>query len=168
MKKVDLIDPSSDFILAAAYRGEIDGIDPSELMLARAEHASRRLFRDVKDILAHISQARVVVTEAPRICLCGGHDSEPKSCPLAVADVRMVWFESYYDFVHEAALIQGCAIIMHDMDLIGERQVIRKFMLRGASPEQIRAFIKIWGPAQGLTGLYKDPVLGVAGGFLAM
>ncbi len=42
-----------------------------------------------------------------------------------------------------------------------------KIVCQAGSPEQIRAFMTAWAPAQGLVDIYGDPARGFAGGYLA-
>jgi hypothetical protein len=41
-----------------------------------------------------------------------------------------------------------------------------KVVCQSGTPEQIRAFMQVWGPEHGLTGIYGDPMRGFAGGYI--
>jgi len=42
-----------------------------------------------------------------------------------------------------------------------------KIVCQAGSPEQIRAFMEVWAPREGLADIYGDPARGFAGGYLA-
>jgi hypothetical protein len=48
-----------------------------------------------------------------------------------------------------------------------ERDGRTKVVCQSGTPEQIEAFMCVWGPAHGLTDIYGDPARGFAGGYLA-
>lgn len=63
----------------------------------------------------------------------------------------------------EAAAQEGVAYLATVTDRDGREKVI----LGGCTtPEMVRAFMREWAPAQGLTGVYGDPARGFAGGYL--
>jgi hypothetical protein len=130
-------------------------------MLARAEERARRFRRDLKEVIQELAEARAVVTTAPRVCLCGGHDSEPESCPMAAADCRQI---QLCRGLPEAAAVQGYAALMLDAELRGSA-FVRKIVLRFGRQEQILAFMEEWAPSQGLTDIHVDHARGIAGGY---
>src|SRR5690606_18322240 len=63
---------AADHCLAAAYRGECPGVDPTALMVWRAETRAAFQGRSVEDILADVERARQALRKAPRIDLGAG------------------------------------------------------------------------------------------------
>ena len=63
---------AADHCLAAAYRGQCPGVDPTALMVWRAETRAAFQDRSVEEILADVERARQALREAPRIDLGAG------------------------------------------------------------------------------------------------
>jgi hypothetical protein len=151
----------NDQTLAAAYRGEIEGVNPGELMLARAKEIARIFSRTLREVLDDLAEARAVVTTAPRLCRCGEHDSDPESCPVAAADLRHV---RYVRYLPEAGVIQGHTLLLSEPEPRGPG-FVKKIVIHNGSPEHIRAFMEIWAPKHGLKRIYGDIASGSAGGY---
>jgi hypothetical protein len=169
---------AADHCLSAAYRGECPGVDPDELMRCRA--ASRAAFqkRELSAVLADIERARAAIRDAEWIALattdkfgccrgCGNKvmatDDDPSwdycVCPRA-RDMREY---GQLRELPEASARENECIVAEGLPLRDGR---RKIVCQSGSPDQIRAFMEIWGPAQGLRDIYGDPARGFAGGYL--
>lgn len=179
-----LLIAAADHCLTAAYRGECPGVDPDALMRWRA--ASRAAFqrRAVEAVLADVERAREALMDAPVVRLspepwepaCGVHGRtgacwqsggpDPSvrtdACyamgdPLLAVDMR----GQYIPELPEAAARDGVCFIAS----LTERDGRIKVVCQSGTPTQIEAFMRVWAPAQGLTGIYGDPARGYAGGY---
>jgi hypothetical protein len=149
-------------LLTAAYRGELEGVDPLRLKVSRLRALARRTNRDLHDVLWHVAEAVRKLREANKVCLCGGHYPNQASCPLAAADLTYgdPWSEIPIE-IAEAAAISGIAFLVNIL-----RDTMVQFELRGATSEQIAAFMRWYGPYWGLSRIYGDIARGIAGGYL--
>lgn len=141
---------AADHCLAAAYRGRCPGVSPDDLMAWRVASRARFQGRLVEDVLRDVEAAREALRSAPKVALVGG--SSP------VADLRGREIPE----LPEAAAREGIAFLGTPRPGKDGR---RKIVLQAASPEQVRAFLESWAPAQGLRELYGDPARGLAGGY---
>lgn len=140
---------AADHCLAAAYRGECPGIDPTALMRWRAETRAAFQGRQVEDVLADVERAREALREAPTTEIGGG----------VVRDLRA----RVVPELPEAAAREGMAFLASVTDRDGRRRVV----LGGrTSSKTVRAFMTEWAPARGLVDIYGDPARGFAGGYL--
>lgn len=178
---------AADHCLAAAYRGECPGVDPDALMRWRVEQRAAHQGRSVEEVLADVERAREALMDAPVVRLspepwepaCGVHGRtgacwqsggpDPSvrtdACyamgdTLAVVDMRGQRIPE----LPEAAARDGVCFIAS----ISERDGRIKVVCQSGTPEQIRAFMTAWAPAQGLVDIYGDPARGFAGGYLAV
>lgn len=180
---------AADHCLGAAYRGECPGVEPDALMRWRAESRAAFQGRSVGEVLADVEAAQAELSRAPGIWLrtgcercessgrlptddlvcgdaaccgyatrdcpdCGGHPAPD----VVVRDMRRP--EPIAE-LPEAATRLGVGYVSGP--LIGP-DGLRKYTVSG-TPEQVRAWLDHWAPAQGLTGLYGDPARGFAGGY---
>jgi hypothetical protein len=144
---------AGDHCPGAAYRGECPGVNPDALMEYRA--AGQAAFRrtPVEVVLAEVGSATAAIKAAPRVVLWG----------VEIADLRPGTVPS----LPEASLRLGVPVIYQMMEKDGRRKVgilgAGEGTPAGSAP--VAEFIRTWGPAQGLTGMYGDPVRGFAGGY---
>jgi hypothetical protein len=141
---------AADHCLAAAYRGECPGVDPDALMRWRAASRARFQRRPVGEVLVDVKRARQALRTAPRIELAPG---------IVAADLR----GRDVPELPEAAAREGVCFVAEQR--LPDGRV--KFVCQSGTPEQIKAFMEQWAPAQGLVDVYGDPARGFAGGFLA-
>jgi len=95
-----LLAAAADHCLAAAYRGEVPGVDPDALGRWRVESRAAFQRRPVEEMLADVERARALLRAAPCIALdpppaakaeatwFGVGDPLGPPCPRAVADMR--------------------------------------------------------------------------------
>ena len=145
-----ILTAAADHCLAAAYRGECPGVDPDELMAWRLESRSQHQKRSIESILDDIEEARKALHLAPRIRMGDSPNTE-------VADLRGFNLRE----LPEASAREGIAFLGMPLERLGER---RKVVIQSGTPDQIRAFLEVWAPANGLVDLYGDPARGLAGG----
>lgn len=177
---------AADHCLAAAYRGECPGVDPDALMRWRVEQRAAHQGRSVEEVLADVERAREALMDAPVVRLspepwepaCGVHGRtgacwqsggpDPSvrtdACyamgdPLLAVDMR----ERVVPELPEAAAREGVCFLARLPGPDGRTKIV----CQAGSPEQIRAFMTAWAPAQGLVDIYGDPARGFAGGYLA-
>lgn len=140
---------AADHCLAAAYRGQCPGVDPTALMVWRAKTRAAFQGRSPEDVLADVELAREALREAPTIELAG----------VSVSDLRGRSIPE----LPEAAAREGMAFLASVADRDGRRKVV----LGGyTTPETVRAFLDQWAPTRGLVDVYGDPARGFAGGYL--
>ena len=138
---------AADHCLAAAYRGECPGIDPQALRVWRIKSRAEFQGRSELEILADVERAESALKSAPRIEIGG----------VEVADLRGPVIPE----LPEAATYLGIAYLAS----IAERDGREKVVVSG-SELMLREFISSWAHAQGLTGIYGDPVRGFAGAYV--
>jgi hypothetical protein len=186
---------AADHCLAAAYRRECPGVDPDALMHWRAASRAAFQRRNLADVLADVEQARKAIRTAPEVVLlpstgqhCGNLRSncgcgeksygsgDPgastsygtgdcycrcEDCsPVTARDLRA---HGQLRELPEASAREGICFIAEGLPLPDGR---RKVVCQSGSPDQIRAFMETWAPAQGLVDIYGDPARGFAGGYL--
>ena len=178
---------AADHCLAAAYRGECPGVDPDALMRWRVEQRAAHQGRSVEEVLADVERAREALMDAPVVRLspepwepaCGVHGRtgacwqsggpDPSirtdACyamgdPLLAVDMR----ERVVPELPEAAAREGVCFLARLPGPDGRTKIV----CQAGSPEQIRAFMTTWAPAQGIVDIYGDPARGFAGGYLAV
>lgn len=163
---------AADHCLTAAYRGECPGVDPEEVMAWRIKTRSEFQRKSCKT--------------------CGGLgaieiDYSPVDCPdctesailrkvesarseLRVADEIVLAPDTTARDMRgrkvaelpEASAREGLCFVSDGLrDPDGRAKVV----CQSGSPEQIRAFMEFWAPAQGLVDIYGDPARGFAGGY---
>lgn len=173
---------AADHCLAAAYRGEVPGVDPDVLGQWRAETRAAHQGRHVADVLNDVEVARAMLAHAPRIDLggvqvadmrpgagapCGAHPVPPHVLAIHVAD----WLcdgalpDCWGDIpeLPEAAARDGVAFIA----IPRPGPDGRKLVLQAAPPPAVEAFLRGEGPAAGLVRRYGSPMRGLAGGYFA-
>jgi hypothetical protein len=142
---------AADHCLAAAYRSECPG-DPDALMRWRVESRAAFQRRPAEAILADVERAREVLRAAPEIELAPG--------------VRARYMRrQHVPELPEASAREGLCFVA---DGLPGPDWHTKVVCQSGSPEQIRAFMEVWGPANGLKGIYGDPARGFAGGYLPL
>jgi hypothetical protein len=146
-----LLAAAADHCLAAAYRGECPGVDPDRLMRWRAESRAKFQGRPVEAVLADVERAREALRAAPEI------DLTPS---ITARDMRGQKIQE----LPEASAREGLCFIA---DGLPGRDGLVKVVCQSGTPEQIRAFMEAWGPAEGLQDIYGDPARGFAGGYLS-
>ena len=170
---------AADHCLTAAYAGKCPGVDPNDLMIWRAQ--SRAVFqkRSVEDILADVKAAMTALEDNARVnnvsffgtyfSVCNGcgekviADEYDESwdyclCP-PVADMR----GSKIPELPEAASRLGICFVSDGLRTPDGRM---KVVCQSGTPEQIKAFMTIWAPKQGIMDIYGDPQRGFAGGYI--
>lgn len=140
---------AADHCLAAAYRGECPGVDPDALMQWRIRSRAAFQGRPVDEVLADVEAARKALREAPLLELAPG---------LFVRDMR----GRHVPELPEASAREGVCFVADGLPGPDGRT---KVVCQSGSPDQIRAFMEAWGPANGLQDIYGDPARGFAGGF---
>ena len=166
---------AADHCLGAAYHGECPGVDPDALMRWRAESRARFQGRSVEHVLADVERAQRAIERAPYVYLvdddrcCGAHRHgayvdywccEGRVRMPHVIDMRREG--EPIPELPEAATRLGVGYVSGPLECPDGR---RKFTCSG-SEEQVRAFLEVWAPSQGLVDLYGDPARGFAGGYL--
>ncbi|MCI0438074.1 MAG: hypothetical protein L0177_02960, partial [Chloroflexi bacterium] len=139
---------AADHCLAAAYRGDCPGVDPTALRLWRA--ITRAEFQNTTPwaILATVQAAKAALLAAPVVMLAGHR----------VADLRG---HAPVPELPEAACQEGIPFLASLPDKSGRTKVV----LQAAPPEVIQAFLE--GASElGLIETYGDPARGFAGGYL--
>ena len=139
---------AADHCLGAAYRGECPGVDPNELMKWRVASRAGYQHRCLEVILNDINRARVLLRNAPEIVLCQS---------IRCRDMR----DQYASELPEAAAREGLCFVARFPFHDGRTKIV----CQSGSPEQIDAFMRVWGPAHGLQDIYGDPQRGFAGGY---
>jgi hypothetical protein len=170
---------AADHCLGAAYRGECPGVDPDALMAWRVQ--SRAAFQGVspETILTSIVAAREALAAAPIVWLTReeewravdayGQDPEYSGAPMVCEEYETLVSHGVRDMrrdtpvpeLPEAATRDGVSYISGP--LIGP-DGRRKFTCSGTA-EVVDAFMRVWGPANGLIDIYGDPARGFAGGY---
>jgi hypothetical protein len=140
---------AADHCLAAAYRGECPGVDPDNLMRWRVRSRAEYQGRSVEAVMEDIGRARMALCAAPLMELAPG---------IRVRDLR----GRHVPELPEAAAREGLGFVACAPPSPDGRG---KVVCHGYE-EQVLAFMKYWGPAQGLRGIYGDPARGFAGGYL--
>lgn len=161
---------AADHCLAAAYRDECPGVDPDELMKWRVRSRAEFQGRPESEVLRDIEAARIALRDADQIPLghidaygvctgCGCNVAEDYCICPRVTDMR----GQHVPELPEASAREGMCFIADGLqDCDGRIKVV----CQSGTPEQIRAFMEVWAPAQGLTDIYGDPARGFAGGYL--
>jgi hypothetical protein len=144
---------AGDHCPGAAYAGRCPGVDPERLMAHRATATAAYRKMTVEAVIAEVVAAMAMIRAAQRIFLGGAE----------VADLR----PGTVPGLPEASLRLGVCVIYEMVERDGRRKVGLLGAGEGtpAGPAPAAEFISVWGPAQGLTGLYGDPVRGFAGGY---
>jgi hypothetical protein len=138
---------AADHCLAAAYRGECPGVSPEALRAWRIKSRAEFQDRSELEILADVERAEAALKSAPRVEIDG----------VQVADLRGPVIPE----LPEAATYVGIPYLAS----IAERDGREKVVI--SAPESaLRVFMDSWAPAQGLTGIYGDPVRGFAGAYV--
>lgn len=164
---------AADHCLGAAYAGKCPGVAPEALGRFRAEERARFSGRDVSYLSADIESTTGAIKSASKVqlavnrcCYCGDIEQGCAWCScggychdLSVADMRR---EPPWPELPEAGTRAGVSYIAGPLDCPDGR---RKITCSG-TPEVIEAFMRHWGPAQGLTDIYGDPARGFAGGYV--
>jgi hypothetical protein len=174
---------AADHCLGAAYRGECLGVDPDALMAWRAETRAAHQGRSVEEVLADVGRATMELEAAPWIVLhahrCDWHaegalgSNQGGDCanergtdwaddPCHEVVVRDMRRATPVRELPEAATRAGVGYLSGP--LIGPDG--RQKITCSGDATQIAAFLRVWAPAQGLTGIYGDPARGFAGGYL--
>lgn len=153
MERIRLI-AAGDHSLAAAYAGEIPGVDPEALMRLRAETRAAFQRRPVGDVMADIASARAALSAAPR------YELRPGDAATEVRDLRG---RNLIPELPEAATRGGVPYIA---DGPTEPSGRAKVVCSG-SPDVIQAFLE-WAAKQGLVDAYGDPARGLAGAYVPL
>lgn len=160
---------AADHCLSAAYRGECPGVDPDALMRWRVECRAKFQGRNVETLLADVERARATLREAPALILADaipcdyhaatGADVQCGHCrpDVFARDMRGPAIPE----LPEAAAREGECFLAS----LRERDGKTKVVCQSGTPSQIEAFMRVWAPSQGLTGIYGDPARGFAGGY---
>ncbi len=153
---------AADHCLGAAYRGQCPGVDPEELAIWRAESRAKFQRRSVEAVLADVATTSAALGQAPMLSLLGRFAAPVPpnlrdELPI-VADMRR---DPPWPELPEAAARLGIGYISGPLIGPDGRQ---KYTCSG-SPEQLRAFMRLWAPAQGLVDVYGDPARGFAGAY---
>lgn len=168
---------AADHCLGAAYGGRCPGVSPTALLRWRT--AARERFQGLPEgeIMARIAKTRELIDESfnERIGGAAVRDMRYVAHVDAVGKTGLYRWDGRYrpvapDAFHEvpelpdAAAFAGVAYLAMPRPGPDGRQ---KIVIGGnTTPEMVQAFIDEWAPAQGLTGIYGDPVRGFAGGYL--
>lgn len=173
---------AADHCLAHAYAGRCPGVSPDALMQWRAESRAAFQGRSVSDVLADVARACKALRAAPEVVLsryreCPWHEAgnrvesdclnadgteyADECCMYAVArDIR----GQHVPELPEASAREGICFISDGLpDPSGRVKVV----CQSGSPEQIDAFMRVWGPRNGLVDIYGVPARGFAGGYMA-
>lgn len=161
-----------DHCLSHAYSGRCPGIDPARLLEWRVCSRSSFLGKTPEQLIADIRSARAALTAAPIMVL---RTDSAYSCADAgcgcgqcfdIAERRIIARDmraAHVPELPEAGCLAGeCYVAVVPPDATGRKKVV----CQGGSPDQIRAFMNDWAPAEGLTGIYGDPERGFAGGYV--
>jgi len=145
---------AADHCLAAAYAGQCQDIDPMRLWCWRIIQRADFQDRSYSEVRSDSEHAFWYVLHAPKINLGG----------VEVADLRATFVPE----LPEAACYLGVGYLSAVIDRDGRQKVVIGGCGEGTQPGKspVETFLQEWGPAQGLTGLYGDPVRGFAGGYL--
>lgn len=157
---------AADHCLAAAYRGDVPGVDPAVLSRWRAATRAAHQGRPIAEILRDVEAARLALRRAPQVDLalsilvadmrpgrgavCGAHGA------ACLGSGRECWGD--IPELPEAAAQEG-------LPFIALPRPGGKLVLQAAPPHAIEAFLVAWGHVH-LTNLYGDPARGFAGGYL--
>lgn len=141
---------AADHCLGAAYRGLCPGVDPEALMRWRVETRAQFQGRSADELLALVQQARRELRTAPVIELEPG---------VYARDLR----GRQVPELPEASAREGVCFVA---DGLPDESGRVKVVCQSGTPQQIRAFLRTWGPATGLVDIYGDPERGFAGGYL--
>jgi hypothetical protein len=170
-----VVTAACDHCLHHAWAGRCPGVTRDDVREFRALQAATRPVepKSEEQYRADLVWAVAALSEAPTLdldpCACGqslsSHDRGDGDCVecgtpfIRVADMRAVHVPELPD----AACYQSEPYIATVTDRDGRTKVV---IGGAASDRAINAFMKQWGPAQGLTGIYGDPARGFAGGYL--
>lgn len=146
-----LMAAAADHCLAAAYRGLCPRVNPEALMRWRAETRAAFQGRTVASVLADVEAARAALRAAPVLQL-----DPDRTLPAADMRGRQV------PELPEAAVREGVCFVAEQAMPDGRVKIV----CQGGTPEQIRAFMEAWAPANRLAGVYGDPARGFAGGII--
>jgi len=142
---------AADHCLGAAYRGECPGVEPDDLMEWRAESRAKYQGRQVADVLADIRYAQQELRTAKKLTIGG----------WTLHEVRDMRRDKPIPELPEAATRLGLGYIAGPIPAPDGRE---KYTCSGTF-EQVKLFMELWAPANGLVGIYGDPVRGFAGGY---
>jgi len=168
-----VITAACDHCLAHAWAGRCPGVTCDDVRRYRARMAKTRPFEPkseaqyAEDFSAAVAALREADTFPLFRCACGANGSRGDrglcDCGTCggqfhnVVDLR----GQYTPELPDAACYLGIAYLAGIENREGT-----KIILGGAtSPELVEHFIKVWGPENGLTGIYGDPARGFAGGY---
>jgi hypothetical protein len=140
---------AADHCLSAAYKGACPGVAPNALMLWRVVSRASFQKRPAREVIADIEAAREALREAPSLSFDGD---------VCAVDMR----GRHVPELPEASAREGLCFVADGLPGPDGRV---KVVCQSGSPEQIRAFMQTWAPAQGLTNIYGDPERGFAGGY---
>lgn len=103
------------------------------------------------------------IDEAGRCCACSLPRHHADGYTTALCECG-----PFIPELPEAACQLGVAYLAAVKDRDGRCKVVLGGGGEGTTPgtAPVKAFIDVWGPAQGLTGIYGDPVRGFAGGYM--
>lgn len=163
-----------DHCLGHAWAGRCPGVTRDDVRGYRARTAATRPTDPVDPDEYHrrFGAAITEVTHAPTLqiddCACGNglawHDRGSGECYdcstpfVRVADLR----GRHVAELPDAACYLGVPYIASVTDRDGRTKVV----VGGATTERcVNAFMRVWAPAQKLTGIYGDPARGFAGGY---
>lgn len=182
---------AADHCLAHAYRGLCPWVAPDELMHWRAESRAAHQGRYAMEVLADIERARAKLRTAPLAvvwaecpdcgeaaqakyategidwdgscsiggCYEGGNSSPGRVVAAEYKDMR----GRHVPELPEASAREGLCFIADGLpDPDGRVKVV----CQSGTAAQIRAFLEVWAPAQGLVDVYGDPERGIAGGYV--
>jgi hypothetical protein len=149
---------AADHNLAAAYSGQVPGIDPDLVKLLRATELASRAKLSDESALAAFEDTVAAIQSAPRV-----YNGQ-------VADLRGKTPSVISTFLSDAAAYAGTPTIGH-----GDTRSPEKLNLAAATAEQVTAFLGAWGNELGLVpgksdpttnpnGRYGVPARGFAGG----
>jgi hypothetical protein len=150
---------AADHCLAAAYAGNVPGVDPPALMVWRAESRAAFQRRPVEAVLADVRAALALVRAAPRLDLGGCQVADMR--PGMGAPDAGGWGD--VPELPEAATRSGIAYIATPKPGPDGRV---KVVLGAAPAPAVEAWLRGEGAAAGLVGLYGDPARGFAGGYV--
>jgi hypothetical protein len=170
-----VVTAACDHCLHHAWAGRCPGVTRDDVREFRARQAETRLFepKSAEQYRADLVWAVAALSEATTLdldpCACGqslsSHDRGDGDCVecgtpfIRVADMRAVHVPELPD----AACYQSEPYLATVTDRDGRTKIV---IGGAASDRAINAFMKAWGPANGLTGIYGDPARGFAGGYI--
>jgi len=159
---------AADHCLAAAYRGECPDVDSQQLMVWRVMTRAKFQNRRPEDVLADVHKAMEALRAAPEVVLDSGgptgagpehgYDGPDRYPDVTARDMRGVHVQE----LPEAAARLGVCFIS---EAPAGRDGRVKVVCQSGTPEQIDAFMRVFGPSIGLVDIYGDPARGFAGGY---